>query len=346
MSTGDRNRIRVAREILNEARQLAYPRPPKGSCGIGPRSPDVVRAALERCDEAVVLCPTLVDAYVERSSLRNEVGDDDGAKADALRALQPRPTDVRSYLRISFRFDWPERRQILQTAMRRLRGSPSDRAFLWLNVADTYWYEGRFEDQVRELRKLLRYRTRIRYFRRIDLDYSTLGAALQALGRYGEAEETYRDGLKSRHGRRLAQDVVLARVRRNDFQGAEEALQRLRPKLPRDLAGLLRAAIRGLQGKSARSSPRTLDKATQQTPFGGVGLFGFYAAVVLLRMGREAEARPLLRRYIADSEGNPREWGITNRWEIAKAKELLAAPNAGQRSKPPPSGSASAMSRW
>ena len=35
-------------------------------------------------------------------------------------------------------------------------------------------------------------------------------------------------------------------------------------------------------------------------------------------------AKPRLRRFIKHCEGNPREWGVTMRWEIAKAKELLA----------------------
>jgi len=55
---------------------------------------------------------------------------------------------------------------------------------------------------------------------------------------------------------------------------------------------------------------------------------GFMNAVVLLRAGRADLARPRLRKFIDRCESNPSEWGVTRRWEIAKAKELL-----GQRTR-------------
>jgi hypothetical protein len=323
MPRNDREKTRIARGLLNDARKLAYPRPPKGSCGIGRRSEDALRIALGKCDQAVGFCPTLADAYIERSSLRRELGDDEGARADGLQAFELRPSDARSYIRLSFPFSRPEQRRIVQTAMRRLRGKPMDLVSLWHRVLDTFWYEGRFEDQVDEARKILRYRKRRRYFTRIDHDYSRLGSALEALGRYDEAELSYRRGLKSKYGQHLAPRLVLTKVRMNDFQGAEATLSELRGRMPRDLAGFLRSAIRGLQGESVRSPAKTLAKVTEENLHGGVGLYAFYAAVILLRMGREAEARDLLGRYVAHIESNPREWGITNRWEVAKAKELL-----------------------
>jgi len=48
------------------------------------------------------------------------------------------------------------------------------------------------------------------------------------------------------------------------------------------------------------------------------------SAVILLRLGRADVAKPRLRRFIGHCEGNPREWSVNMRWEIAKAKELLA----------------------
>ena len=324
MGNADSKAVRAARALLQQARELVHPVSVQGSCGIGPRTPHALRTALSKLDEAVAVCPNLPEVYVERSIVRADVGDKDRAREDAQRAFELRPADAHSYIFISFCFPWPERRRILRTAMRRLRGSPSDRVSLWRNLVYSYWYEGRFEEQVREAKGLLGYRKRVRYFQRVDLDHSILGSALEALGQYEEAEQSYRKGLRSRYGANLASNVVLARVRRNDFQGAEAALKTLRIKMPRDLASLLQASILGLRGERASCSPKTLAKATEENVFGGVGLYAFYAAVVLLRMGQGANARELLRRYVAHIESNPREWGITNRWEVAKAKELLA----------------------
>jgi hypothetical protein len=54
----------------------------------------------------------------------------------------------------------------------------------------------------------------------------------------------------------------------------------------------------------------------------------------LLRFGRADVASRGFDGFIKHCEGNPREWGVTRRWEIATAKELLARPGRSQNYVP------------
>ena len=52
----------------------------------------------------------------------------------------------------------------------------------------------------------------------------------------------------------------------------------------------------------------------------------FLLGLVYIGAGRAQEGKELLEAHANQSEANPKEWGVTMRWEIAKARELLAEP--------------------
>jgi hypothetical protein len=88
---------------------------------------------------------------------------------------------------------------------------------------------------------------------------------------------------------------------------------------------LLAAALRALAGETPRCSARllrTIERDESDTRM------AFYGAIVLHALGRRDVALPRLRRLAERWARNRREWGITMRWEIARARELLAADTA------------------
>jgi hypothetical protein len=82
------------------------------------------------------------------------------------------------------------------------------------------------------------------------------------------------------------------------------------------------------QGPDAVAVPTGLaQRLLKQRDDGSLGYMG--AVVVLLGLGRPDVAAPRLRAFVERCESNPSEWGVTLRWEIAKAKELLRTIGGG-----------------
>lgn len=198
------------------------------------------------------------------------------------------------------------------------------------NVATTYWYEGRFETCARSLRALLGRQRRALGARSSALapTYDSLASALAACGDHRGAERALRaisslrpsedDGIR----RAVGADIVLVRLRGGDLAGAREALVELREEIDPHERMMLAAALPALAGERPQCSARllrTIERDESDTRM------AFYGAIVLHALGRRELAAARLRRLAARWERNPREWGVTLRWEIARAKELLAA---------------------
>ncbi|HXJ21031.1 MAG TPA: hypothetical protein VMT03_12435 [Polyangia bacterium] len=156
-----------------------------------------------------------------------------------------------------------------------------------------------------------------------------------AMGRFGPAERQIRAAFNDSEGTgALARSaVVQCRLYRGDPRGAIEALDEAKDFLDPFEAELTRTYIL-VQLTDAIMVPkgmarRLLDQRDE-------GLLGYMGAVVLLLgVGRHDVAAPRLRGSVESCEANRSEWGVTLRWEIAKAKELLRT--AGRRGRQWPS---------
>lgn len=192
-------------------------------------------------------------------------------------------------------------------------------------LVKTYWYEGRFDVCARRAQAILRQRERWGYARHAYRDHLDLGSALEALGRYEAAERAYRRAarFKGRLQDLALQAIILTRIRAEDFDGARATLVELKRRIPRDLGVLLRSAIDAFEGKHTRCPSRILSKALTTGYFGTVGVFGFYACVVMMATGERDRAVPLLEKFVEQTSRNRREWGVTCRWELERARALL-----------------------
>jgi tetratricopeptide (TPR) repeat protein len=149
------------------------------------------------------------------------------------------------------------------------------------------------------------------------------GTALLAMGRFRDADRQLRAAFRDRAttGMLARTSVVESYLYRNDLDGALRVLDEVASQLDRPLVALTRAYIQAL-GPDPLKISRTLEAKLLAAD--RASRHDYMGAVILLRLGRADVAKPRLRRFIDHCEGNPREWGVTMRWEIAKAKELLA----------------------
>ena len=227
------------------------------------------------------------------------------------------------YLPISFPFPYAERRRILRTGIAQARPGSFAHLQLGLVTGHTHWYEGRFDLQLRAMLRFIRQFTALGKSRLLASLHYEAGTALMAMGRFAAAERhlraTFRD--RATYGMLARTTVVDSRLYRDDPGGALRALDEVASQLDPVLVTMTRAYIRALSPE-----PLKIPKALEAKLFvpDGATYDGYMGAVILLRIGRADIAAPRLRRFIERCEGNPREWGVTRRWEIAKAKELLA----------------------
>lgn len=238
-------------------------------------------------------------------------------------AYKLRPRDPMDYLLISFPFPYAEGRRILRTGIARARPGSFEHLHLGLCLGHSHWYEGRFDLQLRATLRLIREFTILGKSRLLSGLHYQAGTALMALGRFGAAERQFRHAFRDRDttGRLARTSVVESRLYRGDLDGAESVLRETAPQLPPAWVTLTRVYIRALSPEPLRVS-KSLE-ARLLVPE-GASRHDYMGAVILLRLGRADVAKPRLRQFIRHCEGNPQEWGVTMRWEIAKAKELLA----------------------
>ena len=106
----------------------------------------------------------------------------------------------------------------------------------------------------------------------------------------------------------------------NDFKGARQALEEFAGELPDIVRALFSALVDILESKNPEEVEKLLDEMEECS-----GIFTFYKGVLCHGAGRIDKAMELMTQFYEESEGNPREWGVTLRWEIAKAKEIVAS---------------------
>lgn len=218
----------------------------------------------------------------------------------------------------------------MRTGIARARPGSFEHVHLGLNLGNTYWYEGRFDLQHRATLRLIRELTNLRKARQLPALHYQAGTALMAMGRFGAAERQLRLAFRDlgTHGLLARTSVLESRLYRDDLEGAQEVLEEIAPRLPPDWVPLTRAYIRALGPAPFEVSKALASKLRSSD---GASRHDFMRAVILMRLGQNDIAKPRLRRFIDHCEGNPQEWGVTMRWEIAKAKALLATASAVRR---------------
>ena len=310
-----------AERLIREGGEIEFPRREKGTerpvISVAQR-----RRALALYTRAIAVDPLHVEGYLRRSHTRRRLGDKDRAREDAEAAYRLRPADPMDYLSMAPAFPRPIQRRILRAGIARTVPGSWEHVYLGLNSARTHWYERRFDLQVLALRRLLgRLAARGKRQLAARLHYD-VGIALQALGKHKAAEREFRAAAPAKQTAELAcHAVVRSRIYQGDLVGALDELRRCSKQLRPDEVTAMRAYITALTPDSAPPLPEEVRRASQSPD--NDHYEGFMNAVVLACAGRTDLARPRLRRLIKHWESNPSEWGVTLRWEIAKAKELV-----------------------
>jgi len=280
------------------------------------------RRALAKYTRAIALDPTFVHAYLIRANTRRRLNDVAGSRADAEAAYALRPSDPMAYLNIASAFSPSTQRKIIRAGLSRATPGGWEHLHLAWYSTNTYWYEGRFDLQVASLRRVLRRFGELGKSRLANRLHCDLGTALTALGRYAAAEKEFRLAATAggTYSALACHGVVQSRIYQDDLRGALRELARLAGKMDASDVAITRAYIHALMPQSPAPTSDVVRRAAKPS----TGLHNdFMNAVVLLRAGRADLARPRLRTFIDVSESNPSEWGVTRRWEIAKAKALL-----------------------
>jgi tetratricopeptide (TPR) repeat protein len=326
-----RRTISPAQILVSEGRAIEYPGLNVRRSGERPKITDEQRrGAIAKYSEAIALDPGLVDAYISRSTSRRRLGDREGSRLDAEAAYRLRPDDPMDYLQVSFGFPRPMRRRILREGIARATPGSWQHRHLGSDSARTYWYEGRFDLMLAAIRKLIRLFESLGKARSIAQLHYEAATALMAMNCFGPAERHLRAAFSDSEGTgRLARSsVVQCRLYRGDLRGAIEVLDEVKQDLDPFEAKLTHTYLLA-QRPGAVVVPKGLaQRLLNQRDDGSLGYMG--AVVVLLGLGRPDVAAPRLRAFIEKCESNPSEWGVTLRWEIAKAKELLRITGAGK----------------
>jgi tetratricopeptide (TPR) repeat protein len=180
----DASRRRAAEEQEREGCAIEYPRRRRRLEGPPPITAEQRRRAMAKYARAIELDPRFAKAYVSRSHARRALGDRAGARDDAAAAYRLRPSDPMTYLSIALPFDRSVQRRILRSGIARATPGSWEHFHLGWYSAQTYWYEGRFEAQVRALDGLIRRFEKLGKRKLTAGLHYHVGTALLALGNY------------------------------------------------------------------------------------------------------------------------------------------------------------------
>jgi tetratricopeptide (TPR) repeat protein len=319
-----RGTLSPAEILLSEGRAIEYPGLNVRRSGERPKITEQQRRrAIAKYTQALALEPGLVDAYISRSHSRRGLGDQAGARRDAQAAYRLRPDDPTDYLQICFGFPPSMQRRILREGIARATPGSWQHRHIGLYSAHTYWYERRFDLMLAATRRLIRLFESLGKGRSTAYLHHQAGTALMAMGRFGPAERQIRAAFNDSEGAgtlaRIA--VVQCRLYRGDPRGAIQALEEAKDALDPFEVELTRMYLLA-QLPDAIVVPKALARRLlHQRDEGVLGYMG--AVVLLLGLGRRDVAAPRLRAFVERCESNPSEWGVTLRWEIARAKQLL-----------------------
>jgi tetratricopeptide (TPR) repeat protein len=293
---------------------------------------------VRRYTEAIALDPSLGEAYAERGSELYFLGRRAESQADMRKALTLGTTDPQSYAVMAMPFEGEEKRDVLRAGMGVIdRASEATGWFydqLYSDFIRSYWYEGNFAEHARLLEKWLpQLKPGEHMYRHAWQD---LGMAYSALGKHADAEAAYRKALAAQppaERYHVAEMVVRTLLHRNRYADALIVLEELADSFPAGARAVLTAALAVLrdpgsdQARDASAAAFTEAEQMGKRP-GPLGnatsYYSFLLGLVYVGLGKNPEAKEILTRFAEEAEANKREWRITLRWEIAKARELAS----------------------
>jgi tetratricopeptide (TPR) repeat protein len=331
-----------AKEILAEVRALEQKRAEQsGDKRLSQAEEAPFREwKVQRYTEAIALDPAFGDAYAERGSELYFLGRRPDAKQDMRKAYALGVSDPDQYMFMSMPFDGEEKREILRAGMAKVDRSAEETSWVYNHLYSalirSYWYEGNFAENARLLGEWLpQLRPTDPMYRHSLHD---LGMAYAALGRHAEAEVAYRKALAATpvDERSYVGDMVIrSLMHREDHAGARRALDELRSAFQPFAYAIFDAALAvlhkpgsaGARAASAAALAFAEEYGRRPGPTGKhTNYYSFLLGVIYRGLGRHQEAAEILQRFADESAANKKEWGVTMRWEIDKARELASMP--------------------
>jgi len=289
-----------------------------------------------RYSEAIELDPSFGDAYAERGTELYFLGRRAEAKADIRKAFALGVSDPELYAMMAMPFAGEEKREILRAGMNLIDRASEETGWfyddLYSMLIQSYWYDGNFGEYARLLEEWVPQLQPTDRMYRIALD--SLGTAYSALEKHAEAEAAYRRALAATpptEKQHVADMVVRTLMHRDQYGEALLVLEELADCLPADTHAIFTAALTVLrdpgsalaQAVSAAALTAAEDWGMRPGPLGdSTSYYSFLLGLVYRGVGKNREAAEILARFADEAAANKREWGITMRWEIAKAREL------------------------
>ena len=289
-----------------------------------------------RYSEAIELDPSFGDAYAERGSELYFLGRRAEAKADMRKAFDLGVSDPELYAMMAMPFAGEEQREILRAGLKLIDRASEETGWFYNHLYSmfvrSYWYEGNIAENARLLEEWVPQLERTEHMYRMALQ--DLGMAYSALGKHAEAETAYRRALAATPAaeqQHVGDMVVRTLMHRDQYGEALLVLEELANSLPADTHAVFTAALTVLQDprsalardESAAALPAAEDWGRRPGPLGdSTSYYSFLLGLVYRGVGKNREAAEILTRFADEAAGNKREWGITLRWEIAKAREL------------------------
>ena len=307
-----------ALELVKEAGKILYPPPADG----GPPAFDPSQLAdgdrqakaIEKYTQAIELWPGCAQALVHRCSTRDLSGDHEGAKEDARRALDLDPEPPYYYVLLAGVFGGQEAREILKRGMTKAgRNSPYFET-LWGQVPSTYFYEGDFAGQARELEAICKAYGDGEFG---GMHYNSLGMAYCALRENQKAEVAFEKALPD-----SADDLVRLRMETGDADLVLRTIEEWKDALDPDDALIYGAVTKALAGRPVEEIDAALEALKRQGEMNLFGVDQFSLGVLQMYQGKRGDAALNLTEYVLWVRSNPKEWGVTLRWRAEKAQEL------------------------
>lgn len=293
---------------------------------------------VQRYTEAIVLDPAFGDAYAERGSELYSLGRRADARADIRKAFALGVSDPELYAMMAMPFEGEEQREILRRGLGLIDQSSEETGWfydhLYSMLIRSYWYDGNLAQNARLLEEWVPQLKQTGHMYRMAMQ--DLGMAYSALDKHVEAEAAYRSALAaSPPAERLhvGDMIVRTQMHRNSYAAALRVLEEVADAIPPGTPAIFRAALTVL-GNPGSDEARTASMAalvvaeeqgTRPGPTGNsTSYYSFLLGLVYRGVGRSREAAEILTRFADEAAANKREWGITLRWEIAKARELAS----------------------
>ena len=268
--------------------------------------------AIEKYNAALKLCPDLPEAYAARSSTHYFLRQMSESRQDAITALRLGIRGDHYLMNLPNAFHGAEQRQVIKQCMKIAGAKSFSYQQLWFDRAQSYWYEGNFAGFVKELESLQDWERRQKLPHKMAESF--LGNGYEALGKTAQAEKVYR---------KIGDGDALVRlyVHQSRWKEARAALKDYASQFKADEHLLWEAGISELEGSLQRVKPEQL-AAAHRLGDGG-NYYAFFLGLLQLRNAEVKAGRRTLQAFCEMCDSNPREWGVTLRWECAYARALL-----------------------